>query len=66
VLDETLGALESTLVPIQTGREQIRAAILEAAPAKSSELGIEILDVTGPTAANAPAPAGARRARSSR
>ena len=45
VLDETLGELESTLVPIQTGRDQIRQAILKAAQAKSAELGIQILDV---------------------
>jgi len=45
VLDQTLGELESTLLPIQTGRDQIRQAILEAAQAKSAELGIEILDV---------------------
>jgi membrane protease subunit HflC len=45
VLDQTLGELESTLAPIEVGRDQIRQAILTAAQAKSAELGIEILDV---------------------
>ncbi len=45
VLDQSLGEVESTLLPIEIGRDQIRQAILEAAQAKSAELGIEILDV---------------------
>jgi len=45
VLDQSLGEVESSLPPIEIGREQIREAILEEAQAKSAELGIEILDV---------------------
>ena len=45
VLDQSLGEVESSLLPIEIGRDQIRQAILEAAQAKSAELGIEILDV---------------------
>jgi membrane protease subunit HflC len=45
VLDQSLGEVESTLLPIQIGRDDIRRAILKAAQAKSAELGIEILDV---------------------
>ena len=45
VLDQSLGEVESTLLPIEIGRDQIRQAILKAAQAKSAALGIEILDV---------------------
>ena len=45
VLDQSLGEVESSLLPIETGRDEIRQAILREAKLKSAELGIEILDV---------------------
>lgn len=46
LVDESLPETEaSTLEPIEDGREAIRKEILEASQARTSDLGIEILDV---------------------
>jgi len=44
-VDETLPDEEAELAPIRVGREKIRQEILAAAQGRTSDLGIEVLDV---------------------
>ena len=44
-IDETQPDVQTELLPIEVGREQIRLEILENAQSRTGDLGIEILDV---------------------